>query len=176
MGFSKGGQVALYSALEPFRRGGTGTGDLRFALHVALYPSCSIPYISREVTKAPMLLLMGGADDYTPAAHCSRYIDYFRARGASVAAVTFPNAHHGFDVPSPPQTLSRVQTARNCGLDIELEPVAGKRWDNGAVVAASEIGAYLRGCMQRGATFGGNADALAGAVREVNAAVARYFK
>lgn len=175
MGFSKGGQVALYTALEPFRRGSVA-GDLRFGLHVALYPSCSIPYLSREVTKAPMLFLLGGADDYTPAAHCARYVDYFRARGAPVAAVTFPNAHHGFDVPSAPQTLSRVQTARNCGLDIELEPVAGRRWDNGVAVAASDIGAYLRGCMQRGATFGGNADALAGAIREVSAAVKRVLR
>ncbi len=175
MGFSKGGQVALYSALEPFRRG-AGVGDRRFALHVALYPSCSIPYLSREVTKAPMIFLLGGADDYTPAAHCARYVDYFRSRGASVVAVTFPGAHHGFDVPSPPQRLSRVQTARECGLDIELEPVQGRRWLDGAMVAPAGIGDYLRSCMQRGATFGGDADALAGAIREVNAAVARYLK
>ena len=35
MGFSRGGQVALYSALEPLRRGMVD-GDLRFAVHVAL--------------------------------------------------------------------------------------------------------------------------------------------
>ena len=42
MGFSKGGQVALYTALEAFRRSQV-EGGLRFALHIALYASCSIP-------------------------------------------------------------------------------------------------------------------------------------
>ena len=37
MGFSKGGQVALYTALEPYRRA-IISDDLRFAAHVALYP------------------------------------------------------------------------------------------------------------------------------------------
>jgi dienelactone hydrolase len=175
MGFSKGGQVALYSALEPFRRG-AGVGELRYALHIALYPSCSIPYRSNEVTKAPMVFLLGGADDYTPAAHCARYIDYFRAKGAPVTAITYPDAPHGFDVSTRPQFLSRVQTARNCGLDIELEPVVGRRWDNGATVAGAEVATYLRGCMQRGATFGGNAEALAGAERAINAAVTQHLR
>jgi len=170
MGFSKGGQVALYTALEPFR-GGAGVGHLRYALHIAFYPSCSVPYRSREVTKAPMVFLLGGADDYTPAAHCARYVDYFRAAGATVTSVTFANAHHGFDAPSPPQSLPRVQTAKGCGLDIDLEPVVGRRWADGATVPAAEIGAYLRGCMRRGATFGANAEALAGAIRAVEGAV-----
>jgi dienelactone hydrolase len=176
MGFSKGGQVALYSALEPFRRGALRGDGLRFALHIALYPSCSIPYRSREVTGAPMVFLLGGADDYTPAAHCMRYADYFRARDAPVVTATFSGAHHGFDVPTRPQLLSRVQTARNCGLDIELEPVVGRRWEGGEEVAASDIPAYLRGCMQRGATFGGNAAALAESVRHVSDAVRRHLK
>ncbi|UYN96978.1 MAG: dienelactone hydrolase family protein [Enhydrobacter sp.] len=175
MGFSKGGQVAIYTALEPFRRRSVADG-LRFALHIALYPSCSIPYVSREVTKAPMVFLLGGADDYTPAAHCARYIDFFRDRGAAVTAVTFADAHHGFDVPTRRQTLARAQTARKCGLDIELEPVAGRRWDTGATIAAADIGAYLRSCMERGATFGGDAAALAGAIAQVEAAVSRYLK
>lgn len=172
MGFSRGGQVALYTALEAFRRAGT-QGDQRFALHVALYPSCSIPYRSREVTKAPMLLLLGGADDYTPAAHCARYVEFFKSKGASVTAVTLRGAHHGFDLPTPPRPLARVQTARNCGLDIELEPVAGRRWDGGEV---ADIPGYLRECMRRGATMGGNPDALAEATKHVTEAMKRYLK
>jgi dienelactone hydrolase len=80
MGFSKGGQVSLYTALEPFRR--AVSPNLRFATHVPLYPSCALPYISREITGAPMLVLMGGADDYTPAAQCERYVEWFRGKGA----------------------------------------------------------------------------------------------
>ncbi|BBK42612.1 hypothetical protein STVA_26320 [Allostella vacuolata] len=176
MGFSKGGQVALYTALEPFRQG-AGMGDRRFALHVAFYASCSLPYRSNSTTGAPIVMLLGGADDYTPAAHCARYAEWFRARGSEVTMTVFPGAHHGFDVPTPPRTLSRVQSARDCGLDIELEPVpTGRRWADGAVVPNAEIGGYLRGCMRRGATFGGNPEALAGAIATLQAAVTRHLR
>ncbi|MGE0716632.1 MAG: dienelactone hydrolase family protein [Alphaproteobacteria bacterium] len=174
MGFSKGGQVALYTALEPFRRAVAGP-DRRFALHVALYASCSIPYLSQTVSPAPIVMLLGGADNYTPADHCARYAEWFRARGAPVSVTVFPGAHHGFDVPDAPRDLPRAQTARGCGLDIMLEPaVSARRWD-GTPVAADAIGGYLRGCMQRGATFGGNAAALEGAVAAVGEAVRRHL-
>ena len=124
-----------------------------------------------------MLFLLGGADHYTPATHCARYVEFFRGKGAPVTATTFRDAHHGFDLPSWPQPLARVQTARNCGLDIELEPaIVGRRWDGGAEIAAADIPTYLRECMRRGATMGGNAEALEGSVRAVKEAVVRYLR
>ncbi len=173
MGFSKGGQVALYTALEPFRRAVLADGE-RFALHIALYASCSIPYKANAVTGAPLLLLLGGADDYTPAAHCERYADWFLAKGAPVSKIVHPGAHHGFDMPQPPRRLPRVQSARGCGLDIELEPVAGRRWD-GTEVPADLIPAYLLGCMQRGATFGGDPGALGDSIEQVGKAAREFL-
>jgi dienelactone hydrolase len=174
MGFSKGGQIALYTALEPFRRAG-GVGDRRFVLHVALYPSCSLPYMAERTTGAPLLFLLGGADDYTPAAHCDRYAEYFRAKGSAVSLHTLPGAHHGFDLPAPPRFLPRVQTARNCALDILLEPVRGRRWD-GQDVPNEAIGIYIRGCVTRGATVGGNPAALKSAIALVEQAVAAELR
>lgn len=174
MGFSKGGQVALYTALESFR-GAAGIGDARFALHVALYSSCSIPYLSPAVDGSPIYFLLGGDDDYTPAAHCSRYADWFAGKGAPVTRMVFPGARHGFDTPDPLQTLPRVQTARDCGLDIELEPVQGRRRDSGAVVPNGEIDAYLRGCMKRGASFGGHPPSRDLAIVAVRDAVAQHL-
>lgn len=173
IGFSKGGQVALYSALEPFRRAVMADDDERFALHVALYASCSIPYMAEPVSTAPILLLLGGADDYTPSAHCTRYVDWLRARGGDVRLTVLEGAHHGFDLPSPPRFLPRVQSARGCGMDIWLSPVEARLWADGRILQSDEIDAYLRGCMQRGGTFGGKPEALAQAIREVGTAVNR---
>jgi dienelactone hydrolase len=175
MGFSKGGQIALYTTLEPFRQA-VIDGELRFALHIALYASCSIPYHANAVTGAPILLLLGSADDYTPAAHCARYADWFRQKGADVRTVVYSGAHHGCDSQERERYLANAQTARDCGLDIELEPVAGKRWDSGAAVPAAEIGDYLKSCVKRGATFGGNGSALNAAIEEVKRAVAAYLR
>lgn len=170
MGFSKGGQVSLYTALEPFRR--AAGGNLRFATHVPLYPSCALPYISREITRAPMLVLMGGADDYTPAAQCERYIEWFRGKGAPIRSIVYPGAAHGFDSPGAVRRMDNVQAARDCRMDIELEPVQGRRWDDGALVPADRIGAYLRECSKRGASFGGNPAALARATEDLRAHLA----
>ncbi|NKC32993.1 dienelactone hydrolase family protein [Falsiroseomonas selenitidurans] len=171
IGFSKGGQMALYTALEPFAR---GAGGARYALHIALYASCSIPYFAPAVTGAPVVFLLGGADDYTPAAPCARYADWFAARGAPVRQVVFPGAHHGFDLPTPPRFLPRAQSARACDLDLHLEPAGAARRD-GTPLPAEAIGATLRACMEYGATFGGDATALAGAVAEVTAAVRAHL-
>jgi dienelactone hydrolase len=54
IGFSKGGQVALYTALEPFRRA-VVDDDRHFAAHVALYPYCNDWYQAERIDGAPML-------------------------------------------------------------------------------------------------------------------------
>lgn len=169
MGFSRGGQVALYSALEPLRRG-IIQDDLRFAAHVALYPSCSIPYRANRVSRAPILMLLGGADDYTPAAACLGYADWFRARGAPVRLVTYEGANHDFDIPEAPRFLPDLQSARDCKAEVEVERGSVRRLDTGEILRdPATISAYFRACMQRGATMGGDPAALAGAERDVAA-------
>lgn len=175
IGFSKGGQVALYTALEPFREAVMGNGGERFALHIALYASCSIPYKGAPVSDAPILLLLGGADDYTPSAHCGRYADWIREHGGNVDMTIIENGHHGFDLSTQPRFMRRAQSARECGMDIQLNPVEGQLWGSGQVLRGEEIDLYLRGCMKRGGTVGGNPAALAHAVNEVETAVNRFL-
>jgi dienelactone hydrolase len=117
--------------------------------------------------------VLGAADDYTPAVHCERYAAWFGAKGAPTEVAILADAHHGFDIAEPPQRLGDVQSARNCGLDIALEPIAGRRWDDGAPIEAAQIGDYLRQCMTRGATFGGNAAARGAAEAAVDRFLAR---
>ena len=167
MGFSRGGQAALYAALEPFRKAIAGE-TLRFAAHVALYPSCSLPYLGDAGSGARVLFALGGADDYTPAEACLRYADWFRARGAAVTTLVYAGAHHGFDTPDEPRFLRAVQSARGCDGEFLLMPVVLRRRDTGEVLQGPEaIDAFLKGCMQRGATFGGNPAALEKAVADI---------
>jgi dienelactone hydrolase len=167
MGFSRGGQVALYSALDALRRG-VVDGGLRFAAHVALYPSCSIPYRAAEVSGAPILMLLGGADDYTPAAACHAYADWFVAKGAPVRVVAYDGAHHDFDIADPPRFLPALQSARGCNAEVDVDNGAVRRLDTGERLRdPAVISAYFRACMQRGATMGGNPAALARAEADV---------
>ena len=169
MGFSRGGQVALYSALQPLRRGMID-GDLGFAAHVALYPSCSIPYRAREVSRAPILMLLGAADDYTPAAACRGYADWFSSKGVPVQVITYEGANHDFDIPEAPRFLPGLQSARDCKAEVDVESGSVRRLDTGEILRApTAISAYFRTCMRRGATMGGDPAALARAERDVAA-------
>jgi dienelactone hydrolase len=77
---------------------------VHFAAGIAFYPSC--PKLAGFA--APLLILIGGGDDWTPAAACqelAQHIDV-EASGPKVALVTFPGATHAFDYPYPPRTNS----------------------------------------------------------------------
>jgi dienelactone hydrolase len=174
MGFSRGGQVALYSALEPLR-GGVVDGELRFAAHVALYPSCSIPYRARRVTGAPMLLLLAGADDYTPPQFCRAYAGWFRERGAPVTVAEYPGAFHNFDIPDPPRFVAGLQSARRCAAEVDVDSGIMRRVDTGVALRGPAVGDYLRACTQRGATIGGNAATVSQAERDVAAFLSKVF-
>jgi dienelactone hydrolase len=110
LGWSHGGSTALAAAGAP-----VPPGLLRGA--IALYPGCARP--GREPPPwrpaAPVLMLLGGADDWTPPGPCR--LAAGRAGPAQVELVEYPGAVHGFDQPGMPvRSLSGLDmTARGDG-------------------------------------------------------------
>lgn len=96
VGFSKGGTVAVLAAHEVRAAHGLPAG-LRFALHVAFYPSCNTQHFKPKSTGAPIYLLLGGADTYVGTASCQEYAAALEAEGAQVRVTVYPGAPHGFD-------------------------------------------------------------------------------
>jgi dienelactone hydrolase len=175
MGFSRGGQVAIYTALEPIRRAVIDS-DLRFAVHVPFYPPCNTLFVADRVTGAPLRFMLGGADDYTPAAACPRYIDWFRSKGAAADSVLYEGAHHGFDGMAPLRFRNELQTGRNCDARYDVERGEMQRLDTGEILRGGEaVGAYYRGCIGRGATFGGNPQATQKAAADLAAYLKHIF-
>lgn len=120
MGFSHGGWTTLATLSERIAGDGRWTGSKRpgFAAAVAFYPPCGPHYgewrgerdgrfgpLTRYVgvyrPLAPLLILIGGADDWTPAAPCQELTARSRAAGYPVDLVVYPGAHHGFDSDAP---------------------------------------------------------------------------
>lgn len=93
LGWSNGGTGALY-AMRLERR-----VEPAFRAAVAFYPGCRT--LSRAKTPyqpyAPLLILSGEADDWTPAAPCSELIGIAKGQGAPAEIVVYPGAHHSFD-------------------------------------------------------------------------------
>ena len=104
MGGSHGGSTTLTSMIVP-----EGDADLLakerragFAAAVALYPGCvasrrtwSNPGVYRPV--APLLILIGEEDDWTPAEPCRRLAEAAQQAGDPVTIKIYPGAHHSFD-------------------------------------------------------------------------------
>jgi dienelactone hydrolase len=100
MGGSHGGSTTLNAMVSPEERAG-------FAAAVALYPACGVRiggwYGNGGVYRpaAPLLILIGEKDDWTPAAPCQRMSEAAQAAGHPVSIKVYLGAHHSFDSDRP---------------------------------------------------------------------------
>jgi dienelactone hydrolase len=175
MGFSRGGVAALYSTLEPFRLA-AAEGDLRFAAHVAFYPSCGISYDSAHLDGSPVLMLVGGKDNYTPAAPCIAYADALRSKGAHVTLKEYPDAWHGFDRPTPLHSLPLATSARECHGSYDLDRRTLTMVRDGQTLAGASAAAESKRCLVTGVTLGGDPQAQAQTPAEVAAFLKAAFE
>lgn len=169
LGGSRGGRVALYASLKRFQRS-YGTPGLEFALYLPLYAPCYTKYIDDEqVTKKPIRMFHGAADEAVPIAACKAYVNRLRAAGADVELMELPNAHHLFDNPLEPlRKAANGQTFRRCHLE---ERVAGQVLN----VETDSPFTFNDACIERGYTLGYDSQAHAQVLSEVRAFVKRAF-
>lgn len=91
-GASQGGGVAIaVVALD----GSVPTTAHRFAAAVAYYPPCG-----QLNAYAPVLILIGELDDWTPASRCREGMRMRTGEGAPVRLVVYPEAYHAFNARS----------------------------------------------------------------------------
>ncbi len=95
MGWSQGGAVTLNAVAK------TGTAALmkeRFRVAVALYPNCAN---FRGDFYAPVLVLIGDKDDWTPAKRCVRMKSQSPPGAQPIELKVYPGVYHSFDGQSP---------------------------------------------------------------------------
>jgi dienelactone hydrolase len=102
LGWSSGGTAALWT-VRPTTAPRDGSTDFRSA--VTFYPSCRRLHDTAWSARVPTLILVGGADDWTPAAVCQQMVAGARDRSARVQIVVYPGALHGFDRANSPIRL-----------------------------------------------------------------------
>ena len=105
MGGSHGGSTTLSAMISPASDTAPLAEEKRagFAAAVALYPRCATPRGAPDVYKpvAPLLILTGEKDDWTPAEPCRKLTEAAQAAGYAVAIKIYPGAHHSFDSSRP---------------------------------------------------------------------------
>jgi dienelactone hydrolase len=97
MGFSRGGQAALYASLDRFQKLWNKSGA-QFAAYIAFYPDCATSYRTEtEVAARPIRIFHGADDDYDPVASCKAYVARLKEAKRDVALTEYPASLHGFD-------------------------------------------------------------------------------
>lgn len=131
MGGSHGGTstlAAMVDAINPMMPQAM-QGRAGFAAGIAFYPGCGARFgawnVERQfrdhgsVTRyigvykpvAPLLILIGEKDDWTPADQCQALTQAAEGAGYPVTIKVYPGAYHSFDSASPPRYVSERRNA-----------------------------------------------------------------
>ena len=112
IGWSQGGVYAIAvingPSLERAKKRGVDLPAVGFAAGIGVYPDCIS--LVPELVIRPLLVLIGAADDWTPAAKCEEMVTAMKSRGADTSFVVYPGAYHYFDVEGQPlDVLAEVE-------------------------------------------------------------------
>lgn len=172
MGFSRGGQAALYASLKRFHREWNRSG-IEFAAYIPFYPDCMTTYQSdAEVADRPIRIFHGTPDDYNPVATCKAYVDRLRQAGHDVQLTEFPNAAHSFDSPlvsATPVPVKNAQTVRRCRI---REEAPGQLVNT----ATGQVFSYKDSCVEFDPRVGYDASATTAARQAVKQLLKTTFR
>lgn len=159
MGFSKGGTVSQFTMWEP-RRQSEIDSDLRFALHMPIYPACA-NFDEFAPTGAPIMMMLGGRDNWTSPKPCLAFINKLQDGGYPANAVVFEDAYHGFD-----SKRDGVRTVRGAWSTVDCDFMVGadggmyEGKSNLPMNTDSEMRRAMRTCANKGRVKVGSNEAL----------------
>jgi dienelactone hydrolase len=173
MGFSRGGQAALYASLTRFNKLWNQSG-VQFAGYIPFYPDCSTTYLTdTEVADRPIRIFHGTPDDYNPVASCRAYVARLQDARRDVVLTEYPDTQHGFDVgllgASTVTVSANAQTARHCHL---------REGDGGVLMNADTEApfSYKDACIELNPHVGGNPTTAEDARKAVDEFLRALFK
>ncbi len=131
MGASHGGWTTLAAMCAPVDEKDplSGAKSNGFTAAVALYPACAARYGAWSSVRqnktfgpvvshsgvykpiAPVLILIGEKDDWTPAEDCRKMVEVSRDAGFPIDMITYPGAHHAFDSTLPVRYIAQRANA-----------------------------------------------------------------
>ena len=172
MGFSRGGQGALFASVKRFHQAWNRSG-IDFAAYIPFYPDCMTTYRNDiDVVDRPIRIFHGIPDDYNPVATCRTYVERLRSARADVTLTEYPNAAHAFDnslLNSTPVAVKNAQTVRKCRIQ---EDETGRLMNT----ATGRPFTYQDECVERDPHVGYDIAATEAARQSVRAFLKTVFK
>jgi len=173
MGFSRGGQAALFASLDRFNHLWNKSG-IRFAGYVPFYPDCSTSYVGdTEIADIPIRIFHGTPDDYNPVASCKAYVARLIEAKRDVVLTEYPESEHAFDAGllgvSNKAVSADAQTVRHCRI---------KEGENGVLMNADTQTpfTYKDPCVELNPHVGGNPQTAEQARKTVSDFLVALFK
>jgi dienelactone hydrolase len=174
MGFSKGGSVTVL-ALDEQVRSALARGAARFAVGVAFYPGCFVYLRQPRPTPAPLLMLLGEQDNYTPAVQCERQATTLRAAGGTVTIITYPGAHHGWDGTRAVRLLNSDYSYGRCRFEIDQTGTIVDVNSGRSLLSTEDASQAMAACSTQGVSIGANEDAARRSLADLKAFLKTSF-
>jgi dienelactone hydrolase len=137
-GWSHGGSTVLNTVTHRSVLGEV-SDDVKFVEAIAFYPGCS-PFAkdnSPQKISSPLTILMGDADDWTPAAPCAAFVGRLKNNDQPASITLYPGAYHDFDNPAGKlRVRSEVPNGVNAGKGVTVGPDPKAREDAMAKIDA----------------------------------------
>ena len=116
VGWSNGGSTVL--ATTNLRHRDVATAQTQPAFAVAFYPGCEADAKRGYEAEAPLLMLVGQADDWTPPGPCRALAR--EASGPTPEIEAYAGAYHGFDSDAPVRVRKDVPNGVNPGQGVHV--------------------------------------------------------
>ncbi len=173
MGFSRGGQAALYAGLERFHKQ-WNTSGLQFAGYVPFYPDCATTYADdTRMVQKPIRIFHGTPDDYNPVSSCKAFLTRLKAAGVDADLTEYADAPHGFDLGLTGVSMVTKSSAAQSVRDCTIKEAAGGNLIN---QATGQPFSYQDACVVLGPHVGGNPAMAEQARKDVLAFVAPLLR
>lgn len=153
-GWSLGGGVTLFSAWEPLKR--AISADVSFAAHLAFYPPCFIVPEIMEFTNAPIHILIGELDNWTPAAACEELVPLMQAEGSDIDLTVYEDSHHSFDRSAKPVIDEHGYSFTDCRFMMREDGAVLMNFMHIPMTVPILQKVSFAFCAERGPTYGGN--------------------
>tara|TARA_B110000263_G_scaffold249505_1_gene267301 strand:+ start:597 stop:1556 length:960 start_codon:yes stop_codon:yes gene_type:complete len=153
-GWSLGGGVALFSgwnnlivAINP---------NNSFAAHLPIYPPCFIKADFMDFTNAPIHILIGEKDDWTPALACEELVDSLNDKKENIDITVYENSYHGFDSDRPYTFVEHGYSFTDCRFTVREDGTPLMNFLNIPMTSPILQKIGLSFCISRGVTIEGN--------------------
>ncbi len=118
LGWSNGGSTVL--AATNMRHPEVRAAAVQPSLAVGYYPGCESELQRGYEASAPLLMLLGEADDWTPAAPCKAMAAAANRAGPVPQWQAYEGAHHGFDGTAPVRHRTDVPNGVRPGAGVHV--------------------------------------------------------